>query len=146
MEAWTAAMMLALAYSMVLQGALPDPQTAGSLADLPRLKEFVAARHSSYDRTGGNMDGGQDFPIEPGETRTLAEMKGAGAVTHIWITVASKDPHHLKNFVLRMYWDGEENPSVESPLGDFFGLGHNRYYQYASLPIQIGTERGLNCF
>jgi hypothetical protein len=48
--------------------------------------------------------------------------------------------------VLRMYWDGEEHPSVEAPIGDFFGLGHGRYYQYASLPIQIGTDKGLNCF
>lgn len=125
---------------------MAESRMAGLLADLPRLKDYVAGRHSSYDRTGGNMDGGQDDPVRPGETRTIAEMEGAGAITHIWITVCSKDPKHLKNFVLRMYWDGEDSPSVESPLGDFFGLGHNLYYQYACLPIQIGTDRGLNCF
>lgn len=139
-------MIHALAFSMALSGAVPGSHTAGLLADLPLLKDFEVARQSSYDRTGGNMDGGQDDPIKPGETRTIAEMKGAGAITHIWITVCTKDAGHLKNFILRMYWDGESAPSVESPLGDFFGLGHNRYYQYACLPIQIGTDRGLNCF
>ncbi len=136
----------ALAYSLAMSAATPDVHGAGLLADLPRFKEFTAGRHSSYDRTGGNMDGGQDEPIQPGETRTIAQMEGAGAVTHIWMTVCTKDPHYLKNFVLRMYWDGENDPSVESPLGDFFGLGHGRYYAYACLPIQIGTEQGFNCF
>ena len=139
-------MIHALAYSMAVMGAGPRPDAAGVLTDLPRLKDFAAARHSSYDRTGGNMDGGQDNPIRPGETRVIAQMEGAGAITHIWMAIMSKDDMHLKNFVLRMYWDGEEAPSVESPLGDFFGLGHNRYYQYACLPIQIGTDKGLNCF
>lgn len=136
----------ALASCLAAPDTAPEPHAAGLLADLPRLKEFTARRHSSYDRAGGNMDGGQDDPIRPGETRTIAEMEGAGAITHIWMTVCTKDPNHLKNFVLRMFWDGEEAPSVESPLGDFFGLGHGRYYQYASLPIQIGTDRGLNSF
>jgi hypothetical protein len=141
------AMMLTLMCSMALQGAAePGPHAAGVLADLPRLKDFKAERQSSYDRTGGNMDGGQDEPIMPGETRAIAEIEGAGAISHIWITVATKDDRHLKNLVLRMYWDGEKEPSVEAPLGDFFGLGHNRYYQYSCLPIQIGTDKGLNCF
>jgi len=120
--------------------------SAGLLADLPRLKDFTAARQSSFDPSGGNADGRHDWPLQPGETRTMAEIEGAGAITHIWITIASTDEKHLKHYVLRMYWDGEEAPSVETPLGDFFGLGHGRYYQYASLPIQIGTDKGLNCF
>ena len=123
-----------------------DSFPAGLLADLPRLKDFSAARQSSYDPTGGNADGRHDWPMQPGETRTIGEIEGAGAITHLWITIASPDSKHLKNIVLRMYWDGEKDPSVESPIGDFFGLGNNRYYQYACLPIQIGTDKGLNCF
>ena len=126
--------------------AAPDGPEAGLLSDLPRLKDYTAARESSYDRTGGNADGRHDWPLQPGETRTMADIEGAGAITHIWITIASKDDKHLKHMVLRMYWDGEENPSVETPIGDFFGLGHAKYYQYSSLPIQIGTDKGLNCF
>jgi len=116
------------------------------LEDLPSLKGYVAKRVSSYDRTGGNADGLQTNPIKPGETRVLAELKGPGAITHIWITIASKDKFHLRNLVIKMWWDGEEAPSVEAPIGDFFGLGHAKYYQYACLPIEIGTQRGLNCF
>ncbi len=109
-------------------------------------KKFTAHRISSYDRTGGNADGMQEHPIAVGETRTLAQIEGAGAITHIWITISSKDEHHLKNLVLRMFWDGEKEPSVESPLGDFFGLGHGKYYHYVSYPIAIGTNNALNCF
>ncbi len=62
--------------------------------------------------------------IEPGKTVTLAEMDGPGIITHIWITVDNKttdaDCNVLRDLVLRMYWDDEEVPSVESPLGDFF--------------------------
>jgi hypothetical protein len=126
--------------------ASPDAHSNGLLADLPHLKDFVAARESSFDPTGGNADGRHDWPMQPGDTRTMADIQGAGAITHIWITIASKDEKHLKNLVLRMYWDGENSPSVESPIGDFFGLGHARYYQYSSLPIQIGVDRGLNCY
>jgi hypothetical protein len=127
--------------------AAPYGSSVGSaLGDLPQLKTFEAGRVSSVDPSGGNADGRQDKPIQPGETRTLAEIEGAGAITHVWVTIASKDPHHLRNLVWRMYWDGEESPSVETPIGDFFGLGHAKYYQYASLPIQIGTNNGLNCF
>lgn len=119
---------------------------AGLLANLPVFKDYSVARESSYDPTGGNADGRHDWPLQPGETRVMADIDGAGAITHIWITIASNDEKHLKHMVLRMYWDGEEHPSVESPIGDFFGLGHAKYYQYSSLPIQIGTDRGLNCF
>lgn len=120
--------------------------TGGLLAELPALKDFKAARQSSFDPTGGNNDGRQDLPIQPGETRPMAKIEGAGAITHIWVTIASDDKKHLKDLVLRMYWDGEETPSVETPIGDFFGQGHGIYYQYSCLPIQIGTSNGLNCF
>lgn len=131
----------------VLLVLLVASAAAGSaLSELPALKGFRAARESSYDRTGGNADGRHDWPMQPGETRVMADIKGPGAITHIWITIATRDEKHLRNMVIRMYWDGEEHPSVEAPIGDFFGLGHGRYYQYASLPIQIGVDRGLNCF
>jgi hypothetical protein len=118
----------------------------GLLGSLTEYKDFTAERQSSHDPSGGNADGRQDWPIQPGETREMAVIEGPGAITHIWVTIASKDPSHLKNLVLRMYWDGEESPSVEAPIGDFFGLGHAKYYQYCSLPIQIGTSNALNCF
>jgi hypothetical protein len=117
-----------------------------TLGNLPDLKNFKAQRQSSADPSGGNSDGRQDKPIQPGETREMAKIDGAGAITHIWVTIASGDKEHLRNLVLRMYWDGETNPSVEAPIGDFFGQGNGKYYQYTSLPLQMGTTNGMNSF
>ncbi|HTE18295.1 MAG TPA: DUF2961 domain-containing protein, partial [Armatimonadota bacterium] len=58
--------------------------------------------------------------IAPRSTVTLAEIEGPGAIQHIWNTVA---PERWRQLVLRIYWDGEETPSVETPLGDFFCSG-----------------------
>lgn len=139
---WAIGAGLAVVLSVCATAAVSE----GLLSGLPDYKDYMTKRQSSFDPSGGNQDGRQDWPIKPGETRDMAVIEGPGAITHIWVTIASKDPRHLKNLVLRMYWDGEENPSVEAPIGDFFGLGHAQYYQYSSLPIQIGTKNGLNCF
>lgn len=65
--------------------------------------------------------------IASGQTVTLAEIEGPGAINHIWITVDAKttdaDCFVLRDLVLRMYWDDEDEPSVESPLGDFSAVG-----------------------
>src|SRR6185312_10127723 len=55
--------------------------------------------------------------IAPGDTATLADLSGAGAVTHIWLTT---HPRNWRRLLLRMYWDGDARPAVETPLGDFF--------------------------
>src|SRR5215469_492268 len=59
---------------------------------------------------------------------------------------ARQDPWHLKALVLRAYWDGESNPSIETPVGDFFGLGLGDYYRYQSIPLSVGSDKALNCF
>jgi len=113
------------------------------LASLPQARDYVQHRSSSYDRSGGNGDARE---IVPGATLTLLDADGPGAVTHIWFTIASDDPNHLKALVLRMYWDGETAPSVETPVGDFFGLGLGTYYQYESAPLSVGSAKALNCY
>jgi hypothetical protein len=77
---------------------------------------------------------------------TILDVSGPGLITHIWITISSMDPHHLKALVLRMYWDGETSPSVETPIGDFFGLGLDSYYLYESIPLAVAGDKALNCF
>ena len=57
-----------------------------------------------------------------------------------------RDLDLLRDVIVRMYWDGEASPSVEVPLGEFFGLGHGKYYNYDSLPLAIGNSKGLNCY
>ena len=106
-------------------------------------QNFVSKRISSYDSTGGNRDA---FPIGTGETLTIANIRGPGIIHHIWVTV-SAEPFYGKKIILRIYWDGEDNPSVEAPIGDFFGVGHGLNRNYASLPFVCTSEgRARNCF
>jgi hypothetical protein len=116
------------------------------LASLPFLKNYTQERISSFDRNGGNLDGDQKHPIAPGETRVMGEVQGPGIITHIWIAFPSPEVYHLKKYVLRMYWDGESLPAVETPLGDFFGLGLGEYHVFESAPISVGSQKAMNCF
>lgn len=118
----------------------------GDLSSLAYLKTYTQERISSYDLQGGNADGGHRNPIKPGETRTLAEIGGPGIVTHMWFTIATPERFHLKKIVLRMYWEGEAAPAVESPIGDFFGLGLGEYFMYESGPLSVGSQKALNCY
>ncbi len=118
-------------------------QTAeGTLMDLARIRDGVRTKRvSSYDRSGGNNDRFEAIP--DGETRTLFEVEGAGVINHIWITIAPPPPDLSRNdIILRMYWDGDETPSVESPIGPFFGQGWDESYNYASLPLAAGPVDG----
>ncbi len=88
--------------------------------------------------------------IESGKTALLAEIEGTGIIQHIWITVTNKTSDNncfvLRDLVLRMYWDGEENPSVESPLGDFFCNGFGQGCLVNSYPIVVNPNRGMNSY
>ncbi|MFN7998072.1 MAG: DUF2961 domain-containing protein [Bryobacteraceae bacterium] len=100
---------------------LPDAG-AYSLFDLPRLKNFTAHRSSSDNRFIGSNDDSKR--IMPGETHVMADLRGPGVVTHIWITVADNEFAWPRLVRFRVYYDGEKTPSVDVPLGDFFGVGH----------------------
>ncbi|MDL2232705.1 DUF2961 domain-containing protein [Ruminococcaceae bacterium OttesenSCG-928-L11] len=88
--------------------------------------------------------------IAPGTTATLAEIEGPGVIQHIWVTVDKQtspaDCFVLRDLILRIYWDGEDTPSVESPLGDFFGCGFAADCTLNSIPMVIAPSRGLNCY
>jgi hypothetical protein len=100
-------------------------------------------RVSSADPAGGNAD---FRSIEPGATLTVFDVDGPAVLAHIWFTLYDPEPYHLKKLVLRMYWDGEATPSVETPLGDFFGLGLGDYHIWESELLSVANERALNCF
>ncbi len=119
--------------------------STGPLANIARLVDARSKRISSYDRSGGNDD---FIGIGSRETLTLAEVQGAGIVKHIWITVSTQDPQFRRNLVLRMYWDGQDHPSVEAPLGDFFGNGWGMKYNFISLPLAVAPKEGnaLVCY
>ena len=87
--------------------------------------------------------------LEPGSVTTLGEIAGPGEIKHIWITVTDRteqDYYVLRDLVLRIYWDEEENPSVETPLGDFFCCGFGRGCIVNSMPIAVNPARGMNCY
>ena len=91
-------------------GAAANPSTKAPVAAPPpapeelfaqaRLRNYKTRRSSSWDRTGGNGDA---VPVEPGQSATMLEVTGAGVVTHIWVTINSQDPMHLKNLLLRAW-------------------------------------------
>jgi hypothetical protein len=118
---------------------------SGPLANLPRLTGTRSARASSYDRTGGNDD---RITIPGGGRAVLADLDEPGVVRHIWLTIACREVHHLRKIVLRAWWDGEGEPSIEVPVGDFFGMGHAQTRNFVSLPLQMSPQDGkaFNCW
>ena len=132
--------LILMTLALVLPAAAQEP---APLSDLTRPHDYTLKRSSSYDRTGGNEDYRE---VAPGGTLTLLDADGPGEVTHVWMTIASREMFHLKKLVLRMYWDGESTPSVETPVGDFFGLGLGDYFLYQSAPLAVGADKALNSF
>ena len=80
--------------------------------------------------------------ITPHQPYTLADVKGPGAVQQIWMTPTG----NWRFSIIRMYWDGEENPSVECPVGDFFACGWGSYAQVSSVPVCVNPGSALNCY
>lgn len=80
--------------------------------------------------------------IQPKQTFVLGEINGSGAIQHIWMTPTG----HFRYSILRFYWDGEAEPSVEVPVGDFFAAGWNKYKQISSLAVCVNPGSGLNCY
>ncbi|MCX6150911.1 MAG: DUF2961 domain-containing protein [Ignavibacteriales bacterium] len=112
-----------------------------SISRLSYLKNSRMIQISSYDTSGGNND---FLPIKKGKSATLANIKGPGVIAQMWVTISSRDPYFLRRILLRMYWDGENNPSVEAPIGDFFGTGF-QYKQYISQFVGM-TSGGYYCY
>ena len=119
------------------------------LEHLARFREGRSRRVSSWDRSGGNRDA---FPIEPGETLQLANIEGAGVIRHLWVTIASHEEHYPRRLVFRAYWDGMDHPSVEAPIGDFFGVGHGKVASFSCAPLNMSANQGndrnaaMNCW
>lgn len=81
--------------------------------------------------------------LSPNETTVLAEIDGPGQITHLWMTCY---PENWRRLILRMYWDNEEHPSVEVPLGDFFCNGWGERSNVTSLMVGVNPAGGFNCY
>lgn len=118
-------------------------------SDICRLRNSTTARISSWDTTGSNNDW---VNINGGETVILADIRGPGCIRHIYFTVALADKLFYRDCILRMYWDNENTPSVEVPLGDFFCVSNCTVRDKKSLMVTINSglnpyvSMGYNCY
>ena len=115
----------------------------GLLPDYARAQSYKSLKQSTYERNGGNADSRK---IPPGGAVTVFDSPGPGVITHIWFTIAAQSGNHLKEIVLRIFWDGNEKPSVETPVGDFFGLNLAQYFIYQSAFLNCSSIKALNCY
>lgn len=106
-------------------------------------KEDGSAWHAARD-LGQGWKTSPYVRVAPKSTFTMAEMDGPGAIQHIWLTAAPLTK--TRWFILRFYWDGETEPSVEVPLADFFACGWGRYSQLSSLPVCVNPGSAFNCY
>jgi hypothetical protein len=147
-------------------GAAQERAFDGLAVDLGNLYRLSSARTRSISPenfTGAKGEGGmategtgkeaardlgQKWKVSPsvkvaaGQTFTLAEIAGPGAIQHIWMTPTG----NWRFSILRFYWDGEASPSVEVPVGDFFASGAGRYAQISSLAVAVNPGSAFNCY
>jgi hypothetical protein len=113
------------------------------MPDPTQQQTYTLHRASSQELTGGNAD---YRTVTPGQTLTLLDVDGPGMISHMWFTLADREPFFLKRVVLRIYWDSEESPSVESPIGDFYGLGTGDIVPWQSPVLTVSHDRAMNCW
>jgi hypothetical protein len=133
------AALLLFAFELSAQTEIHDP------FGLLQPKDFAAYRSSSNNP---NLDSNDDSkrPI-PGETTVLADLEGPGVVSHLWITVAASEYGWPRLLRFRVYYDGSDEPSVDVPLGDFFGVGHGFEAKVQSAMVRVSSEgRSRNAF
>ncbi len=157
---------LPLVAAAVMLGAAEDKTFSGlglGLGNLSRLSKAQTRSISPENFTGEkgkagmSVDGparraardlGQGWKVspyvrvQPQETFVMADVKGEGAVQQIWLTPAG----NWRFAILRFYWDGETEPSVECPVGDFFACGWGQYAQVSSLPVCVNPGSAFNCY
>jgi len=133
------------------------------LGNLDRLSRAETRSISPENPTGGKGRGGMategtgaacardlgrgwkispSVTIAPGETHTMADITGPGAIQQMWMTPTG----NWRFSILRIYWDGQEQPSVECPVGDFFCSGWGRYAPLRSLAVCVNPGSAFNAY
>ena len=117
------------------------------VSDMPQ--DEVVKIGQNWEKSGAARELGIKWKVRPCITlspesvTTIMDVDGPGRITHIWITVDEKS---YRDIIIRMYWDGEAEPSVESPLGDFFCCGFSKRQKVLSIPINVNPSGGMNCY
>jgi len=133
----------------------------GNLSRLSKAKtRSISAENFTGEKGKGGMategtgahaarDLGQSWKVSPSviipknTVLTMADIQDSGAIQHIWLTCF---PTHWRTLIIRMYWDGEEHPSVQVPIGDFFCSGWCERANLNSLPVAVNPAGGMNCY
>lgn len=129
------------------------------MKDLYSLPENLESRSVSFENPRGEKGAGgkaasalgagrKGSParmIGPGETVELADIEGPGQIRHMWMTTYDV-ADTMRGLVIRIYWEGQQHPSVEAPLGDFFGFAHGETDPFQSAVHSVSEKYGLNCW
>jgi hypothetical protein len=110
---------------------------------IPKLGDPEQPHANLFAHLGRGWKTRPFLTLEAGKSRTLMDVNGPGAIQHIWIVV---DEDKWRSCVLRCYWDEETTPSIETPLSDFFAVGHGKFAPVNSLPVLVNARSALNCF
>ncbi len=136
---------LFLCLAWLCLGPAAQAQDGGLLESITRPVAGEARRASSSNEDMARNGDAKSIP--PGGTLVLMDEKGPGVITHFWNTIGSVDLYHGRNIVLRIYYDGAEQPGVQAPIGDFFGVGHGAYRDFTSAPVAVSSNgRSRVCY
>jgi hypothetical protein len=145
-------LLMALSGASLTWAQRPDP-----IREPYRLDPKIQTRSISFENPQGEPGGGgkaasnlgvgrKGAPareIKPGETVTLCDISGRGTVRHIWLTT-EQQPAIQRSALIRAWWDGQDHPSIDCPIGDFFGFAHGKITAYASAVHSVGPTGGRN--
>ena len=135
MERWISCVLFVV---LLATPVMAESSSGGMLDELTQRQNFTSMRtSSSAEELGSN---GDLRTIMPGDTLVLLDADGPGIITHFWNTIAAYDPFAGRSVVLRIYYDGNDAPSVQVPLGDFFGVGHGAHKTFTSLPVSVSSK------
>jgi hypothetical protein len=142
----------------VLPGGCGLPEKPGDIVSEPYLLDTgLTSRSICFENpTGAPGQGGREasnlgvgrkgkpmITLKVGEEVQLCDIAGPGTIRHIWMTT-SNNPMNLRSLVIRAWWDGQEHPSIESPIGDFMGFAHGKVMGYFSAAHSLGRNAGMN--
>jgi hypothetical protein len=143
---------------LILVGFLSCRHTVNLVTEPYRLHTGLTSRSISFENPDGapGQGGKASSNLGPGRKGApavlvnahdevqLCDIEGQGTIRRIWMTISNRDPATLRSVVIRAWWDGQNHPSIECPIGDFMGFAHGKVIPYFSAVHSLGTEAGMN--
>jgi hypothetical protein len=142
---------------VVMLGCISCQRTADIVSEPYLLDTGLVSRSICFENpTGAPGEGGKaasklgvgrkgapSISLKAGQEVQLCDIEGPGTIRHIWMTTR-RDPLNLRSLVIRAWWDGQEHPSIECPIGDFMGFAHGKVMPYFSAVHSLGQNAGMN--